>query len=109
MCLSPIRLVFSQQSFNGNGGGGGLKPRSERPAIALPFPGKCTESNGRYSVADQCDAYVECTDGEAEHKLCHDGLVFNDKLKPFQYPCEYPIDVDCGSRSKLQPAEVGVY
>lgn len=83
-----------------------IRPRGERLTETLPFSGKCDESNGRYSVADQCDAYVECSDGEPEQKLCPDGLVFNDKLKPYAYPCQYPIDVDCGTRAKRQPAQV---
>lgn len=36
--------------------------------------------------------------------LCPDGLLFNDKNNPLAYPCQYPIDVECGPRTKLQPA-----
>lgn len=72
------------------------------------FAGKCLEGTARYSVADQCDAYVECVRGEPTEKLCPDGLMFNDKVRPFAYPCQYPIDVDCGNRSKVQPAEVSL-
>lgn len=73
---------------------------------AKPFNGKCEEKNGRYTVAGQCDAYVECRDGESEEKLCADGLVFNDKVDVFTFPCQYPIDVDCSSRAKLQTPQV---
>lgn len=95
--------------FNGNGSNGGTLKQTEQdtPILAKPFSGKCEERNGRYSVAGQCDAYIECTDGVPEDKLCPDGLLFNDKVKLFTYPCQYPIDVDCGqARSGLQEAQV---
>lgn len=97
--------------FNGNGGNGGglLQRQEEQPVQAVPFTGACTERNGRYSVAGQCDAYVECSDGEPKEKLCPDGLMFNDKVKLFVYPCQYPIDVDCGSRANLQAAQVNLF
>lgn len=41
-------------------------------------------------------------DGVGEEKQCPDGLRFNDKASLFTYPCQYPIDVDCGGRSDLQ-------
>lgn len=93
-------------NFNGDGGSGGIFKADGQPTFAKPFSGKCEERNGRYSIADQCDKYVECTDGEPKESLCPDGLMFNDKLKLFSYPCQYPIDVDCGSRAKLQPPQV---
>lgn len=31
-------------------------------------------------------------------------MLFNDKAEWYSYPCSYPADVDCGSRTKLQPA-----
>ena len=41
-------------------------------------------------------------DGVGEEKVCPDGLRFNEKASLFTYPCQYPIDVDCGSRTLLQ-------
>lgn len=70
------------------------------------WSGSCLEKNARYAVPDQCDAYIECTDGEPEQKLCSDGLMFNDKAGVFTFPCQYPIDVNCTTRSRLQPAQV---
>ncbi|XP_058819201.1 protein obstructor-E [Topomyia yanbarensis] len=64
----------------------------------------CPESNGRFVVSDQCDAYIECIDGVPQRKLCPDGLLFNAKASPFSYPCQYPIDVDCSGRTRTQPA-----
>jgi len=78
------------------------KQDEQKAPQAKPFNGKCEEKNGRYTVAGQCDAYVECRNGEPEEKLCADGLVFNDKVDLFTFPCQYPIDVDCSSRGKLQ-------
>jgi len=78
------------------------KQDEQKAPQATPFNGKCDEKNGRYTVAGQCDAYVECRNGEPEEKLCADGLVFNDKVDLFTFPCQYPIDVDCASRAKLQ-------
>lgn len=75
---------------------------------AKPFAGVCEESNGRYTVAGQCDAYVECQRGVPEEKLCPDGLLFNDKVELFTYPCQYPVDVDCSTRAKLQSPQVPI-
>ncbi|XP_033212676.1 protein obstructor-E-like [Belonocnema kinseyi] len=64
----------------------------------------CPEKNGRFPVHSQCDAYIECIDGVGEEKLCPEGLLFNPNVR-FNYPCGYPIDVDCLGRSSLQPAQ----
>lgn len=97
------RLTQPQQPQSTN------KQQDEQKAPqAKPFNGKCEEKNGRYTVAGQCDAYVECRNGEPEEKLCADGLVFNDKVDLFTFPCQYPIDVDCSSRGKLQPPQVSL-
>ncbi|XP_051166462.1 protein obstructor-E-like [Leptopilina boulardi] len=64
----------------------------------------CPERTGRFPVASQCDAYIECIDGVGEEKLCPEGLLFNPNVR-FNYPCGYPIDVQCLGRSNLQPAK----
>lgn len=84
----------------------GYGQSSRKQVQPRPFSGVCEEKNGRYSVPGQCDAYVECTDGVPEEKLCEDGLLFNDKAALFTFPCQYPIDVNCTSRAKLQTAQV---
>lgn len=61
----------------------------------------CPERNGRYPVQNQCDAYIECIDGIAEEKLCPEGLYFNPEAR-FNYPCGYPIDIDCTGRPNLR-------
>lgn len=67
-------------------------------------PIHCPEKNIRVAVANQCDAYIECINGVGEEKLCPEGLLFNPDAR-FNYPCGYPIDVDCSGRPNLQPAQ----
>ncbi|XP_043271590.1 protein obstructor-E [Venturia canescens] len=69
-----------------------------------PSSVSCPEKNGRFPIPSQCDAYIECIDGEGEEKLCPDGLLFNPDAR-FNYPCGYPIDIQCEGRSQLQPAQ----
>lgn len=42
---------------------------------------------------------MECRDGVAEEITCPDGLLVNEKAAAFRYPCDYPVDVDCGKRT----------
>ncbi|CAG7824263.1 unnamed protein product [Allacma fusca] len=66
----------------------------------------CPVANGYFADSQQCDAYVECKDGVPEKQLCPDGLLFNDRLTGYpRYPCSYPQEVECGSRTRLQPAQ----
>jgi len=66
----------------------------------------CPIPNGYFPDAQQCDAYVECKEGVPERKLCPDGLFFNDRSTQYpRYPCAYPQEVQCGSRTRTQPAE----
>ncbi|XP_034943923.1 protein obstructor-E-like [Chelonus insularis] len=64
----------------------------------------CPEKNGRFVVPSQCDAYIECVDGIGEQKLCPEGLFFNPEAR-FNYPCGYPIDINCDGRPNLQPPQ----
>ncbi|KAK9297599.1 hypothetical protein QLX08_008747 [Tetragonisca angustula] len=64
----------------------------------------CPEKNGRFAVASQCDAYIECKNGIPEQMLCPDGLLFNPNVR-YNYPCGYPIDVDCEGRPNRQLAQ----
>lgn len=73
------------------------------------FSGHCEEPNGRYAVASQCDAYIQCKDGVANETLCSDGLLFDDEALPEQFPCKYPIEVKCKARGALQPAQPTQY
>lgn len=88
--------VFSNQFFNNQ-----LNRDSQQ--VSPKHTASCPERNGRYAKQSQCDAYIECIDGIAEEKLCPEGLVFNPEAR-FNYPCGYPIDVNCEGRPNLQPA-----
>ncbi|XP_015600134.1 protein obstructor-E [Cephus cinctus] len=76
----------------------------QQPTFKGSSSPSCPEKNGRFPVASQCDAYIECIDGVAEEKLCPEGLLFNPEAR-FNYPCGYPIDISCGGRSNLQPPQ----
>ncbi|XP_034234692.1 protein obstructor-E isoform X2 [Thrips palmi] len=65
----------------------------------------CPERNGYFANSRQCDAYYKCENGVAKEELCPDGLLFNDKNSPFSYPCSYPNEVQCLTRSAVQPAQ----
>lgn len=69
------------------------------------FNGVCEEANSRYAVASQCDAYIQCKDGIPNETLCSDGLLFDDEAKPEEFPCKYPMEVQCKARGALQPAQ----
>lgn len=84
----------------------GFGQSSRKQVQPKHFNGVCEERNARYAIDGQCDAYIECTDGVPEEKLCEDGLLFNDKANLFSFPCQYPIDVNCTTRAKLQSAQV---
>lgn len=84
----------------------GYGQNQRKPVQPSQFNGQCEQKNGRYAVPGQCDAYVECTDGVPEEKLCDDGLLFNDRVGLFSFPCQYPIDVNCTTRARLQAAQV---
>ncbi|KAK2719892.1 protein obstructor-E-like [Artemia franciscana] len=65
----------------------------------------CPEPNGYFPDSKQCDKYYTCIDGVATEELCLDGLLFNDNAVWTRNPCDYPIDVDCGSRTVTQPPQ----
>ncbi|KAJ8688391.1 hypothetical protein QAD02_024186 [Eretmocerus hayati] len=81
-----------------------LQTNSVLSSPSFSSSGLCPEANGRFPVASQCDAYIECKDGQPEQKLCPEGLLFNPEAR-FNYPCGYPTDVQCLTRSNLQPAQ----
>jgi len=87
---------FSNQLFNNQ-----LNRNQQQFSPKGGISASCPERNGRYPVPNQCDAYIECIDGVAEEKLCPEGLYFNPEAR-FNYPCGYPIDVDCTGRPNLR-------
>lgn len=68
-------------------------------AFAQDF--KCPQKNGYYPDPIQCDLYYHCFQGEAEEKLCPDGLVFDDANVNHER-CDIPVNVDCGDRKELR-------
>merc|ERR1712215_162199 len=67
---------------------------------------KCPLEGIHYTAdRDYCDRYTQCLNGTYSEEQCKDGLVFDDTIDDGRYPCFYPVDVDCGTRTKLQPAQ----
>merc|ERR1712002_14963 len=71
-----------------------------------PIP-SCPEKNGFFPDPDQCDKYYECVGDVPEEKYCPDGLLF-DSTDPNSELCDYPFNVDCGSRAYVQEPEPGL-
>lgn len=64
----------------------------------------CKPRNESYHISDseQCDKYYVCEkSGKTTEKLCDDGFVFAETIRG----CDYPHNVDCSKRPKLQPAQ----
>ncbi|CAB0029628.1 unnamed protein product [Trichogramma brassicae] len=89
-----------QHQYNNQGQQQQRQPQQQRPRAFASSDGACPERNGRFPVASQCDAYIECVEGVPEQKLCPEGLVFNPEAR-FNNHCGYPIDVQCAGRSAL--------
>ncbi|UYV62237.1 Cpap3-d2 [Cordylochernes scorpioides] len=62
---------------------------------------QCGPQAGYYSDPRQCDLYYECHNGTFIERLCPDGLVFDDRHVN-QARCDFPHNVDCGSRNLMQ-------
>lgn len=60
----------------------------------------CPAPNGYFPDPTRCDKFLECRDGVGEEQTCPDGLLVNVKAAAFRYPCDYPVDTDCGSRTQ---------
>lgn len=54
----------------------------------------CPKPDGHFENPEQCDGYIECTDGVAVEKLCSDGLIFRNYN---------PIDPNEGGNCALIP------
>lgn len=67
----------------------------------------CPERNGFFHDSEQCDLYYECIENKPIAKLCPDGLLFDSK-NPNQEKCDYPFNVDCGTREYVQEPENGI-
>jgi len=71
--------------------------------VAEPLE-KCQPRNVTYAIGDsvQCDKYHSCdASGKLAERLCDDGFVFSLPISQ----CDYPHNVNCSARSKLQPSK----
>ncbi|XP_047534934.1 uncharacterized protein LOC125069471 [Vanessa atalanta] len=59
----------------------------------------CRNVNEYYSVANQCNGYVECENNVAHWHVCPEGLHFDSKRKWPAFPCAYPFEVQCQSQT----------
>ncbi|KAI5642493.1 chitin binding peritrophin-A domain-containing protein [Phthorimaea operculella] len=75
-----------------------LSPARELPIInedlGTPIDYNCGQ-DGYYSVAGECDSYIQCSQRSALKFLCPDGLYFNKKARWSEYPCAIPSEVRC--------------
>ncbi|CAG0923057.1 unnamed protein product [Notodromas monacha] len=74
------------------------------PAADGEFVSECPIADGFFADAFECDRYYECRGNKISEKVCKDGLVFNDYSVKFGR-CDFPFNVDCTDRPKLQPAQ----
>ncbi|XP_063831857.1 protein obstructor-E-like [Ostrinia nubilalis] len=73
--------------------------------IAVERDPVCGTRNGFYGIEGNCDAYVECRDYRSREMQCPDGLHFDPAVAWPNYPCGYPMEVDCAGRGIAQPAQ----
>lgn len=66
----------------------------------------CSQLNSRYAVDGQCDKYIQCDNGISSEKLCPDGLLFAENASIYSYPCKYPNEVNCSTRTRTQAPQV---
>lgn len=70
--------------------------------LLLVFAGsQCPQSDGKFMSDEQCDAYIECTDGVAVEKLCPDGLLFTQRNET-DGDCTWSPLTICKNRTRLQ-------
>jgi len=73
--------------------------------VAADMTEECQTRNETYSISDseQCDKYYVCEKktGKTTERMCDDGFVFAETIRQ----CDYPHNVDCSKRPKLQPPQ----
>ncbi|RVE43501.1 hypothetical protein evm_011835 [Chilo suppressalis] len=65
------------------------------------FDYECKNSNGYYSMNNDCDSYIECKKYMPFMFTCPDGLHFNRKAIWPEYPCSYPWEVECQANYRI--------
>nr|XP_026484857.1 uncharacterized protein LOC113392573 [Vanessa tameamea] len=77
---------------------------NEKVKVKSSYPGNqlhgytCRNVNEYYSVANQCNGYVECENNIASWHVCPEGLHFDLNRKWPAFPCAYPFEVQCQSQ-----------
>ncbi|CAK1548351.1 unnamed protein product [Leptosia nina] len=72
---------------------------------APPSHKSCPRRNAYIKMDGDCDTYVECKDFVPVQMSCPDGLHYDPDVEWPNYPCGYPMDVQCKGRSVPQPAK----
>lgn len=54
----------------------------------------CRASRGQFAVEHSCKKYINCWDDVAVEQVCAGNLLFNEEKKY----CDFPENVNCGSR-----------
>jgi len=76
--------------------------------VRFPAPDyNCTEPNGRFPDAEQCDKYYICKKGKAEAVLCNEGLLFDYTIANRE-KCVLPHNVKCDKRNLIQERTPGI-
>ncbi|KAK3928152.1 Peritrophin-1 [Frankliniella fusca] len=61
----------------------------------------CKSERGQFPDPKDCSKFINCWDGTAAEQECNAGLLFN----PEKSYCDYPENVDCGSRPNPLPPQ----
>ncbi|KAJ2946523.1 hypothetical protein O0L34_g12577 [Tuta absoluta] len=84
------------------------KPLRELPIInedlGTPTDFNCGQ-DGYYSVAGECDSYIQCSQRSALMFVCPDGLYFNKNARWSEYPCAIPSEVQCEPGAVIHEAQ----
>ncbi|CAH4017019.1 unnamed protein product [Pieris brassicae] len=75
------------------------------PTPPPSHPKGCIRRNAYIPVEAECDAYVECKDFMPVQMTCPDGLHYDPRVEWPNYPCGYPMDVQCVGRNLPQVAK----
>jgi hypothetical protein len=68
---------------------------TRRPGVTGdPGEFECPSPNGLFADPADCSAYYQCSGGFPYHQVCSGNLLFREDLTV----CDYPQNVDCGTR-----------
>jgi hypothetical protein len=78
-------------------------PSPTGPPSTDALKAQCKEPRGQFPSESSCNKFINCWDETAVEQTCPAGLVFN----PDKRFCDYPANVDCGSKPITVGAENG--